>query len=202
MGYEVWQGGQNKGSRTEVNFRLDPIAQKPCGAPKRAMARKIRKGRKIATMHTRSILHPTQIIFIPPTNVRPTASEMPGFCLPRRGHLRTSQFDPSISRLGGTWIGVSAACCGRAGRNVRSEAISLVDELRDSRRLLSARHVRVAPRTAQGKVAVPTYSSSIVKRTSFISLISVITIACVPVRSKTIPLARTYLPTNGINFCR
>jgi hypothetical protein len=46
------------------------------------------------------------------------------------------------------------------------------------------------------------HRSSIVKWTSFISLISVITIACVPVRSNTVPLARTYLPTNGISCCR
>ena len=46
------------------------------------------------------------------------------------------------------------------------------------------------------------YCSSVVKWISFISLISVITIACVPVRSNTVPLARTYLPTNGVSSCR
>jgi hypothetical protein len=46
------------------------------------------------------------------------------------------------------------------------------------------------------------YSSSTVTCTSFISVISVMTIARVPLRSNTIPLARTYFPTNGISFCR
>jgi hypothetical protein len=46
------------------------------------------------------------------------------------------------------------------------------------------------------------YCPSSVKWISFISLISVITMACVPFRSNTVPLARTYLPTNGISFCR
>lgn len=43
------------------------------------------------------------------------------------------------------------------------------------------------------------YCPSITNWISFISLISVMTIACVPVRSNTVPLARTYLPTNGIS---
>lgn len=46
------------------------------------------------------------------------------------------------------------------------------------------------------------YPSSSFTVTSFISLISVITMACVPVRSNTIPVARTYLPTNGMSTCR
>ena len=45
------------------------------------------------------------------------------------------------------------------------------------------------------------YSPSNVTCTSFTSLISVMTIACVPLRSNTIPLTRTYLPTKGISFC-
>jgi hypothetical protein len=48
----------------------------------------------------------------------------------------------------------------------------------------------------------PSYSPSNVKCTSIISAISVITIERVPFRSNTIPLARTYLPTNGISFWR
>ena len=40
-----------------------------------------------------------------------------------------------------------------------------------------------------------------VRCTSFISVISVMTIACVPLRSNEIPFTRTYLPTNGISFC-
>jgi hypothetical protein len=46
------------------------------------------------------------------------------------------------------------------------------------------------------------YSPSNVTCTSFISAISVMTIARVPLRSNTIPFARTYLPTKGISFCR
>jgi len=46
------------------------------------------------------------------------------------------------------------------------------------------------------------YSRSNVTCTSFISAISVMTIARVPLRSNTIPFARTYLPTKGISFCR
>lgn len=45
------------------------------------------------------------------------------------------------------------------------------------------------------------YSSSNVTWTSFISVMSVMTIACVPLRSNTIPFTRTYLPTKGISFC-
>ena len=46
------------------------------------------------------------------------------------------------------------------------------------------------------------YPSSSFTVTSFISLISVITMAWVPLRSNTIPVARTYLPTNGMSTCR
>lgn len=46
------------------------------------------------------------------------------------------------------------------------------------------------------------YFSSIVRGTVFISLISAITMARVPFRSKTIPVAWTYLPTKGISFSR
>ena len=45
------------------------------------------------------------------------------------------------------------------------------------------------------------YSPSSVKCTLLISLMSAITIARVPLRSKIVPLACTYLPTKGINFC-
>jgi hypothetical protein len=46
------------------------------------------------------------------------------------------------------------------------------------------------------------YSSSSVTCTSFISVISMMTIARVPLRSNTIPFARTYLPKKGISFSR
>lgn len=46
------------------------------------------------------------------------------------------------------------------------------------------------------------YSSSSVTCTSFISVISVMTIARVPLRSNTIPFARTYLPKKGFSFSR
>lgn len=46
------------------------------------------------------------------------------------------------------------------------------------------------------------YPSSSLTMTSFISLISVITMARVPARSKTIPVARTYLPTKGMSTWR
>ena len=45
------------------------------------------------------------------------------------------------------------------------------------------------------------YSPSNVTCTSFISAIFVMTIACIPLRSNTIPSTRTYLPTKGISFC-
>ena len=61
---------------------------------------------------------------------------------------------------------------------------------------------RPPSRLRGSRAALTIYPSSSFTVTSFISLISLITIACVPVRSNTIPLARTYLPTNGISTCR
>ncbi len=61
----------------------------------------------------------------------------------------------------------------------------------------------VDPRArGQENCGAASYSPSNVKCTSFISVISVMTIARVPLRSNTIPVARTYLPTKGISFFR
>lgn len=46
------------------------------------------------------------------------------------------------------------------------------------------------------------HSASVIKCTSFISLISLIAIACAPPLSKSCPVALTYFPTKGISRCR